>query len=85
MAKWTVKVVNSLTGQRYEDHADALITAFGALNQWEWPSIPGLSTFEWKLMHSAHWDETYDVKVYSRKLLTILTAEGPDTIILTLG
>lgn len=29
---------------------------------WKWPNIPGLDTFEGKLMHSAAWDGEYDLK-----------------------
>lgn len=31
-------------------------------SEWKWPNIPGLDTFEGKLMHSAAWDGQYDLK-----------------------
>jgi cation diffusion facilitator CzcD-associated flavoprotein CzcO len=40
-----------------------LISATGSLNNWQWPSIPGLHDFKGKLMHSASWDEDYDYTV----------------------
>lgn len=43
------------------DTADILIKATGLLNSWTWPKFPGLDTFEGKLLHSADWDESFDV------------------------
>lgn len=62
-AKWKVKIEDIRTGEVFEDQADGLITAIGALNQWRWPQIPGLQDFEGKLLHSAAWDQDYDYKV----------------------
>lgn len=62
-AKWVVSVTNLSDGKQFEDRADALVTAVGLLNQWEWPSIPGLTDFKGKMMHSACWDESFDVQV----------------------
>ena len=28
-------------------------------SNWKWPSIPGINTFQGKLIHSAHWDKSY--------------------------
>lgn len=47
----------------YKDDCDILIQATGALNNWKWPSIPGLHSFKGKLLHSATWDEDYDYTV----------------------
>lgn len=44
----------------FEDTCDVLVSATGALNDWKWPSIPGLMNFKGKLLHSASWDESYD-------------------------
>ncbi len=46
-----------------EDQCDVLVSASGALNEWKWPTIPGLHDFKGKLMHSAKWDESYDYSV----------------------
>lgn len=51
------------SGSTYKDHCDILIQATGALNNWKWPSIPGLHGFKGKLLHSATWDEDYDYTV----------------------
>ncbi|KAK1050098.1 hypothetical protein LTR74_017143 [Friedmanniomyces endolithicus] len=61
-AKWAVTVTNTQNGQHMIEHGDILITATGVLNLWEWPSIPGLSDFQGKLMHSADWDEQYSAQ-----------------------
>lgn len=37
-----------------------LINACGLLNNWKWPSIPGLNDFNGHLSHSARWDKDYD-------------------------
>jgi hypothetical protein len=31
-------------------------------SDWQYPKIPGLNQFQGKLMHSAKWDATYDLK-----------------------
>lgn len=62
-ATWTVTVEDMLTGRTMAQEADVLITAIGVLNRWEWPHIPGLMDFEGKMMHSAKWDEEYDMQV----------------------
>ncbi|ETI26440.1 hypothetical protein G647_03217 [Cladophialophora carrionii CBS 160.54] len=62
-ARWELKVEDlSNGGSIITESCDVFITATGILNQWEWPSIPGLHSFEGKLMHSAAWDESFDFK-----------------------
>ncbi|KAL6232207.1 hypothetical protein BDW75DRAFT_247344 [Aspergillus navahoensis] len=55
---------NDLTGkwfgQAFEDSAVVLTT--GLLNEWKWPSIPGLHSFKGKVLRSASWDESYDIE-----------------------
>lgn len=46
----------------YDISADFLVSAVGQLNVPKWPQIPGLKEFEGKLMHSARWDWSYDLK-----------------------
>lgn len=62
-AKWKVSVEDLQTGRKISDECDVFITAIGVLNLWEWPSIPGLEDFEGKLMHTANWDQDFDVTV----------------------
>ena len=51
-----VKVTNHSTGETFEDVSNVLITARGQLNDISWPNIPGLDTFQGKVMHSGDWD-----------------------------
>ncbi|KJK62486.1 Pyridine nucleotide-disulfide oxidoreductase [Aspergillus parasiticus SU-1] len=42
----------------FERRSDFLINATGYLNSWRWPSIPGLGSFNGRLLHTANWDES---------------------------
>ena len=44
-----------------DDWCDLLISASGLLHSWKYPDIPGLKLFKGKLMHSAQWDDEYDL------------------------
>ncbi|KAL4772701.1 hypothetical protein BDW60DRAFT_216331 [Aspergillus nidulans var. acristatus] len=68
-SKWTLQVKNLDSGEVIEDQCDVVVSASGALNEWKWPSIPGLHDFKGKLMHSANWDESYD---YSGKRVAVI-------------
>ncbi|KAL4817747.1 hypothetical protein BDW67DRAFT_174532 [Aspergillus spinulosporus] len=68
-SKWTLQVKNLDSGEIIEDQCDVVVSASGALNEWKWPSIPGLHDFKGKLMHSANWDESYD---YSGKRVAVI-------------
>ena len=46
-----------------------LINACGLLNNWKWPSIPGLHEFKGHLAHSARWGKDYD---YTGKRVAII-------------
>ncbi|MCJ1478111.1 hypothetical protein MMC13_006787 [Lambiella insularis] len=61
-SKWRVRIENLGSGEVFEDTADALLTGIGVLNEWKWPSIPGIHDFKGKLLHSAQWDRSYDYK-----------------------
>lgn len=47
------------TGEVFTEDADIVISAKGNLNQFAWPSIPGIDTFEGEKMHSAQWNQGY--------------------------
>ncbi|KAL3473527.1 hypothetical protein BJX99DRAFT_233655 [Aspergillus californicus] len=66
-SKWTLQVKND--GKVFEDQCDVVVSASGALNEWKWPTIPGLHDFKGKLLHSASWDESYD---YSGKRVAVI-------------
>ncbi|EME45831.1 hypothetical protein DOTSEDRAFT_171457 [Dothistroma septosporum NZE10] len=61
--KWVLKVKNVATGQEFEDEAEYFINAGGVLNNWKWPDVAGLhDTFKGKVMHSAAYEEGYDLE-----------------------
>ncbi|KAI2893055.1 hypothetical protein CBS76997_1774 [Aspergillus niger] len=59
---WTVQVQDVLTGNIFEDSADVLMIGTGLLNEWKWPSVSGLQSFKGQLLHSASWDESFDLR-----------------------
>ena len=59
---WDVQVEDVLSGKIIHDHCDILINASGILNNWRWPAIPGLKNYKGKLLHSAAWDDSVDLK-----------------------
>ena len=59
---WKVDVKDLTSGEVFSDSADFLVVATGILNDWRWPDIPGLKDFQGKLLHSADWDDSYDLK-----------------------
>ncbi|KAF2801811.1 FAD/NAD(P)-binding domain-containing protein [Mytilinidion resinicola] len=58
---WNVRVKDHTTGSILEESCDILINASGILNNWKWPSIPGLQSFKGQILHSAHYDESIDL------------------------
>lgn len=62
LGRWDIKVEAS-DGSVWDDWCDVFISCAGSLNNWKWPSIPGLHDFKGKLLHTAAWDEEYDYKV----------------------
>lgn len=58
---WRLRIRDLNTDQVIEDSAEFFINAGGVLNNWKWPDIPGLDSFKGKLMHSAHYEEGYDL------------------------
>ncbi|RBQ69318.1 hypothetical protein FVER14953_04333 [Fusarium verticillioides] len=58
--QWTITVTNNVTGDIFVDHCNVFLNGGGVLNNWKWPTVPGLHDFEGRLMHSANWDQSYD-------------------------
>ncbi|KAJ4024622.1 hypothetical protein NW752_003186 [Fusarium irregulare] len=63
-AKWTVRLekVGANPPHIIEDECDVFITGTGLLNQWKWPSIPGLHDFQGTILHTANWQDSFDAK-----------------------
>ena len=49
-------------GAQVQDWCDILVSASGVLNSWKYPNIPGLDLYRGKLMHSASWDQDFDLE-----------------------
>lgn len=47
-------------GQVAKDWCHVFINGTGFLNDWKWPDIEGLHTYEGALMHSANWNTETD-------------------------
>lgn len=65
--KWktNVKVVGSKDaefGEEYTITSDFMVSGVGQLNYPYYPSIEGIDDFKGKMMHSARWDWSYDLK-----------------------
>ncbi|KAL1954542.1 hypothetical protein VTO42DRAFT_1052 [Malbranchea cinnamomea] len=65
--KWKthVKVTGAKDAEFVEEYtitSDFLVSAVGQLNYPHYPSIEGLNDFKGKMMHSARWDWSYDLK-----------------------
>jgi cation diffusion facilitator CzcD-associated flavoprotein CzcO len=48
-------------GSLIRDSCEVLVNGTGILNSWSLPNIPGVHDYEGKLMHSAHWDQSFDL------------------------
>ena len=48
-------------GLLLKDSCEILVNGSGILNTWSYPDIPGVHDYEGKLIHSAHWDQSYDL------------------------
>lgn len=56
VGNWFVQLQDLKTGDTYEDSSDVLMTGEGVLNEWKWPDIEGIHTFQGEILHSANWD-----------------------------
>ncbi|OAL44655.1 FAD/NAD(P)-binding domain-containing protein [Pyrenochaeta sp. DS3sAY3a] len=59
-AQWTLLVSSSANTNGVPVSADVFVNAGGILNDWSWPDIEGLKTFEGKTIHTASWDKNFD-------------------------
>ncbi|KAI1811259.1 hypothetical protein GGS20DRAFT_588689 [Poronia punctata] len=66
---WDLSVQNLETGEQFRDHANFIVDASGILNNWKWPEIPGLDTFQGELIHTANWPKDFD---YANKTVAVI-------------
>jgi cation diffusion facilitator CzcD-associated flavoprotein CzcO len=57
---WEVEIKRP-DGSVFVDKAEMLVCCNGVLNKWKYPDIPGIEKFGGKLMHTARWDDSYDL------------------------
>ncbi|KAK8042096.1 hypothetical protein PG993_006619 [Apiospora rasikravindrae] len=57
---WDLSIMNLVTGEEFRDEANFIIDGSGILNNWKWPDIEGLQTFQGQLVHTASWPENFD-------------------------
>jgi cation diffusion facilitator CzcD-associated flavoprotein CzcO len=60
--RWSLKIEDTGTGETFTDSCDILINGSGILNNWQWPAIESLDTFQGTLLHSANYDRETDLK-----------------------
>ncbi|KAI0175567.1 FAD/NAD(P)-binding domain-containing protein [Hypoxylon sp. FL1284] len=66
---WDIKVQNLETGEEFMDQANFIVDASGILNNWKWPDIPGIESFQGDLVHTANWPKNFD---YSNKVVAVI-------------
>ncbi|KAI9657321.1 MAG: hypothetical protein M1821_003001 [Bathelium mastoideum] len=59
--QWKFDIRNLDTDHVFQDSAEFFINSGGVLNSWKMPDIPGLQDFRGKIMHSARYEEGYDL------------------------
>ncbi|OAL38299.1 hypothetical protein AYO20_02358 [Fonsecaea nubica] len=59
---WHVRVQDEEHGTEFNDTCHVLVNGGGILNNWKWPDIAGLHSFQGVLQHSAHFTEGLDLK-----------------------
>ncbi|KAF4825972.1 FAD-binding monooxygenase moxY [Colletotrichum tropicale] len=47
---------------RFQDKVDFLVASIGIMNTWKWPDIPNREAFRGKMMHSAAYDTSVNLK-----------------------
>lgn len=63
--KTKIKVLGGKEAERHSEYtitSSFLVTAVGQLNDPKYPEITGMDKFTGKMMHSARWDWSYDLK-----------------------
>ncbi|KAI0148121.1 FAD/NAD(P)-binding domain-containing protein [Hypoxylon sp. NC0597] len=66
---WDLSVLNLKTGEEFRDQANFLVDASGILNNWKWPDIPNIKSFQGELVHTASWPKDFD---YTNKTVAII-------------
>ncbi|KAF4345630.1 hypothetical protein FBEOM_395 [Fusarium beomiforme] len=68
--KWKVTVMrNNNPNDTFCDYADFFLHGGGVLNNWRWPDIKGLHSFQGPTLHTAQWD--HKVELGGKRVLQI--------------
>ena len=62
---WDLELEVSLPDSQpslFKRQCNVLLNAGGLLNNWKWPSIPGLNSYKGHLCHSAQWNSNFEWK-----------------------
>ena len=59
---WHVQLCDLNTGQEFVHEAKVLISAVGGYTNPNLPMLPGLERFEGPVVHTAKWDQEYDLR-----------------------
>ncbi|KAL3485044.1 FAD/NAD(P)-binding domain-containing protein [Aspergillus germanicus] len=57
---WDLEVHDLDKNIKFHDYCHFLLDGSGILNHWKWPEIPGLHSFQGRLIHSADWPSNFD-------------------------
>ncbi|KAF7985934.1 hypothetical protein HWV62_43862 [Athelia sp. TMB] len=66
---WSVQLSNVLTGEKFEQECDILVSAIGGLVYPQPCTIPGADTFAGPIMHTAKWN--HDVVLENKNVIVI--------------
>ncbi|KAK5663433.1 hypothetical protein OQA88_3862 [Cercophora sp. LCS_1] len=59
-ARWNLVVRDLESGHEFVDYANFLVDGTGVLNNWKWPDVEGINTFQGTLIHTARWPKDFD-------------------------
>ncbi|OCT49374.1 dimethylaniline monooxygenase [Cladophialophora carrionii] len=72
---WHVRIHDEEQGREFTDTCNVLVNGGGILNNWKWPDIAGLHSFQGVLQHSAHYTEGLDLKAAGSKIVVKIASE----------
>jgi cation diffusion facilitator CzcD-associated flavoprotein CzcO len=56
----------------FTDECDILLHATGVLNNYKWPTIPGIEKFKGKIIHTARWPEEYQSEEWAKETVAVI-------------
>ena len=77
--KWIVEVEDIVSGQRYTQTCQVLVSCVGGLTNPRHVMFPGMSNFRGVVMHTAEWDHTIN---FSGKRVAVIGNGGRDPCLL---